>query len=106
MNLTHPLTLGYLASWIVATRHALKPATRHLRSWRVAAILLTLGLASLLAAQRIGSSIDSDGFLHEPFFLIGSGSLLSLAGSALALLLLLRRLFSKGAASDDRRQSI
>ena len=103
MKLPNLFFIGYLASWILATRNALTAKVRHLWAWRVSAILLTVGLASLFAARRIGSSIDKDGFLHEPFFLIGSGSLLSLTGMCLTFALLLRGLFSKKAAQSDQR---
>ena len=75
--------------WIVATGCSVQRNMRNLVAWRLSAVVLTVGFSFLTAAKLIGSSIDSEGFLHEPFFLIGSGSLLVLAGSCVALLLLL-----------------
>lgn len=104
MNLTNPIVLAYLASWLLSTRNALTPTVRRRRAWRVAAVLLTIGLTALTAAQMIGFYLDQDGFLHEPFFLIGSGSLLSLAGSGITLLLLLLGLFSRLFAKPEKSQ--
>jgi len=104
MNLTNPIVFAYLASWLHATRNALTPTVRRLRAWRVAAVLLTIGLTALTAAEMIGFYLDKDGFLHEPFFLIGSGSLLSLAGLGITLLLLVLCFFSRNSVQTDESQ--
>lgn len=104
MNQIDSIVLAYLASWILSTRNALTPTVRNQRVWRVAAVLLTIGLTALTAAQMIGSSLDKDGFLHEPFYLIGSGSLLSLAGSGITFLLVLLGLFSRLCAKLEKGQ--
>ena len=105
MNMPDLLYIGCLASWILATRRALTSKVRNRRAWRFTAVLLTAGLASLLTARCLGSSIDKDGFLHEPFFLIGSGSLLSVAGSCITSGLILRGLFCQGNARGDKSQA-
>ncbi|MCX6848350.1 MAG: DUF3955 domain-containing protein [Verrucomicrobia bacterium] len=105
MSLPYLFFIGYLACWILAMRNPLKSQVRNRGAWRFTAVLLTVGLASLLAARCIGSSIDKDGYLQEPFFLIGGGSLLSLAGSCLTLGLLLRGLFCRGEAPKDKSQA-
>lgn len=48
---------------------------------QVAVSLLFLGSLCLIAFQLIGSSIDSDGMLHEPFALIPIGLWLIVAGA-------------------------
>lgn len=96
MPLSSVLFIGYLACWILAMRNALKATVRSRGAWRFAAVLVTVGLGELFAARCIGSSLDAEGFLKEPFFLIGSGSLLALGGSCLALGLWLRGLFGRG----------
>jgi Protein of unknown function (DUF3955) len=42
--------------------------------------LLLLGFVLLIAFRYIGSSIDQDGFLHEPFALLPVGWLLVILG--------------------------
>lgn len=79
--------IGYVLAWLWATVNAFRPKTRFLRAWRACAVVLTAGLSMLLASFFIGSSLDEQGYLHEPFFLIALGSLLSLAGLGLAVLL-------------------
>ena len=48
---------------------------------RIGLTLLLLGLGLLAAFQFIGSSIDQDGFLHEPFALLPVGWLFVLSGA-------------------------
>ena len=48
---------------------------------QVAVSLLFLGSLCLIAFHLIGSSIDSDGMLHEPFALISIGLWLIVAGA-------------------------
>ena len=88
----------YLACWFLSARNALMSGARNRRLWLLTALLLTVGLGSLTAAWFIGSYVDEEGWLHEPFFLIGGGTLLSLAGSFITGVLLLLGLFRRGAA--------
>ncbi|WP_238719646.1 DUF3955 domain-containing protein [Nitratireductor alexandrii] len=59
-------------------------------------VLLVAGLACLVAFRLIGSDVDENGILREPFFLLPIGSLLVLVGFAglagMAVSRLLRRL--------------
>jgi hypothetical protein len=48
---------------------------------RIGLTLLLLGLGLLAAFRFIGSSVDQDGFLHEPFALLPVGWLLVLSGA-------------------------
>ena len=62
-------------------------------------ILLAIGLAGiggLLLFQIIGSTIDEDGILHEPFFLIPVSYLLMVLGFGGAALLGLRHVLRRG----------
>lgn len=54
-------------------------------SYSISITLLVLGMISFLTNILIGSYIDKDGFLHEPFALIPIGYLLFLTGSLLGL---------------------
>ena len=47
-----------------------------------AVFLVVAGGACLFAANWIGSSVDAEGFLHEPFALIALGSLSVALGAA------------------------
>jgi len=105
MSLPYLFFIGYLACWILATRNAMKSQVRNRGGWRFTAVLLTAGLGALFAARCIGSSLDAEGFVQEPFFLIGGGSLLCVAGSCLTLGLLLRGLFYRGEAQGDKGQT-
>lgn len=81
--------IGYVVAWLFATANAFRPRVRFLRAWRVCAIVLTIGLSMLLGSRLIGGSLDERGVLHEPFALVALGSLISLAGLAVAILLAL-----------------
>ena len=93
------LTTGYLVCWILSTRYALMRGGRNRRVWGFAAGMLTVGLCSLAAAWCIGSHLDSEGFLVEPFFLIGGGALLSLAGSLITGVMLVVGGIRRGVAA-------
>ena len=54
-------------------------------------IFIVLGLACLAAFRIIGSSVDENGMLHEPFALLPIGFLLLVAGALFAVVSLLRR---------------
>ncbi len=47
---------------------------------RLPEALIFLGFASLLAKSLIGSHVDEEGWLHEPFFLIPTGFFLVAIG--------------------------
>lgn len=56
------------------------------------AVLLAASLASIVGYQLIGSSVDEDGTLHEPFALIPLAWIFGLAGGVLVATAGLRRL--------------
>lgn len=53
---------------------------------RIGVLVATIGLVCLLAFRLIGSSLDQDGFLQEPFGLLPIGYLLVVAGALVALI--------------------
>ncbi|AUZ81046.1 DUF3955 domain-containing protein [Aeromonas caviae] len=55
------------------------------------ALLILAGLGCFLAFNLLGSTLDAQGFLHEPFALLPLGYLLLFTGMALSLLPLLRK---------------
>lgn len=78
-----------LCAWMVIHDRA------HRLWWIVSATLLGLGIACFIALNVIGTHIDDQGILHEPFALIPIGYLLSLAGVLSVLLrIVLNRLQS------------
>lgn len=103
MNLPNLFFLAFVLCWFLALRITLFARPRHPRTWRTTTVLLTIGLSLVTSAKWIGSTVDEQGFLHEPFFLIGSGSLLNLAGMILTIVLLLLGLFSPKTASAEER---
>lgn len=52
--------------------------------------LMVMGIGSFMAFSLIGSSLDKQGFLHEPFALLPLGYLLLLTGAGLTFLGLIR----------------
>jgi hypothetical protein len=52
----------------------------------VGLVLLATGLASLLGYFWLGASIDSQGFVHEPFFLLPIGYGLIAVGTLLCII--------------------
>lgn len=58
-------------------------------------VLLALGGACLLAFNLIGSTIDAQGFLHEPFGLIPIGWLLIFVGTLTGLAWLARTILRR-----------
>ncbi|MFD0326089.1 MULTISPECIES: DUF3955 domain-containing protein [Lysobacter] len=73
--------------------HSQEPAMIRLFSLSTLSLaLLALGGGCLLAFGLIGSTIDEQGFLHEPFALLPIGWLLIFAGALLAILAGLRTL--------------
>lgn len=81
--------IGFVLSWLLAVTNSFRPRVSFRRAWRVAATLLTIGLSLLVTFCSLGSTIDEQGFLHEPFPLLAIGSLLSFTGLVLAFLLAL-----------------
>ncbi|MBW8809902.1 MAG: DUF3955 domain-containing protein [Lysobacter sp.] len=61
--------------------------------------LLALGCACLLAFNLIGSTIDAQGMLHEPFGLIPIGWLLIVIGAVTGTIAVARRLW-RGRSRD------
>lgn len=62
---------------------------------RAGAIVVALGAAFLMTFLIIGSSIDENGILHEPFALLPIGYLLLFLGTLLTLLGLLISFINK-----------
>ncbi|BBM02568.1 DUF3955 domain-containing protein [Microbulbifer sp. GL-2] len=58
---------------------------------KLGGLLIFLGGLSLLAFRLIGSNVDSDGTLHEPFALLPLGFLLLIVGIIMAVTGLVRR---------------
>jgi hypothetical protein len=57
---------------------------------RIGLTLLLLGCALLLGFRLAGSSIDENGFLHEPFALLPTGWLLVLVGATCTVAAMIR----------------
>ena len=62
----------------------------------IGALLLLAGLGCFVAFNFAGTTVDAQGFLHEPFALLPLGYLLLFIGMVLTLRPLLRRLLVKG----------
>lgn len=60
------------------------------RLMNTGATLPLIGIGCLLAFHLIGSTVERDGLLREPFPLLPIGWLLIIVGGAMALLALLR----------------
>jgi hypothetical protein len=63
---------------------------------KTGALLILAGLGCFLAFNLLGSTLDAQGFLHEPFALLPLGYLLLFIGMVLSLRPLLRRALAKG----------
>ena len=63
--------------------------TRKAKMNMISIILLVIGAICFLAKSLIGSEIDSDGVLHEPFFLIPIGYLFLFSGIISILIVLI-----------------
>jgi hypothetical protein len=57
---------------------------------KLAALFTALGMISLISFNLLGSYVDSQGYLHEPFGLLPIGFLFIFIGILLALLSVLR----------------
>ncbi|WP_324029176.1 DUF3955 domain-containing protein [Aeromonas caviae] len=54
-------------------------------------LLILAGLGCFLAFNLLGSTLDAQGFLHEPFALLPLGYLLLFTGMVLTVIPLLRK---------------
>ncbi|MNV68980.1 hypothetical protein D3C71_1618580 [compost metagenome] len=59
---------------------------REINMVRVGVLLVVLGFIALITFRLMGSSIDADGFLREPFALLPIGFLLVVVGCVTALI--------------------
>ncbi len=57
----------------------------------IGALLILAGLGCFLAFNLRGSTLDAQGFLHEPFALLPLGYLLLFTGMVLTVIPLLRK---------------
>lgn len=62
----------------------------------IGALLILAGLGCFVAFNLFGTTVDAQGFLHEPFALLPLGYLLLFTGMVLSLRPLLRRALAKG----------
>lgn len=62
---------------------------------RIGLFVAAIGLVCLLSFRIIGSSVDPDGFLREPFGLLPIGYLLVFVGALVAFLGFIRLLIAK-----------
>lgn len=69
-----------LSGWMIIHDKA------HRLWWIISATLLGFGIACFIALTLIGSDVDEEGLLHEPFALIPIGYLLCFAGILSVLL--------------------
>ena len=72
---------------------------------KLAALFTVLGVISLISFQLIGSYVDSQGYLHEPFGLLPIGFLFIFMGILLALFGALRALCRQKRAKADKPAS-
>ena len=69
--------------------------TRRARMNLISIILLLIGAGCFFASAMIGSTIDSQGILHEPFFLIPIGYLFLFAGLIMLVVTFIRKILKK-----------
>ncbi|MFQ2412073.1 DUF3955 domain-containing protein [Aeromonas caviae] len=62
----------------------------------IGALLILAGLGCFVAFNLLGTTVDTQGFLHEPLALLPLGYLLLFIGMVLSLRPLLRRALAKG----------
>ena len=62
----------------------------------IGALLILAGLGCFVAFNLLGTTVDAQGFLHEPIALLPLGYLLLFTGMVLSLRPLLRRALAKG----------
>ncbi|GJA55120.1 hypothetical protein KAM348_25430 [Aeromonas caviae] len=68
---------------------------------KIGALLILAGLGCFLAFNLLGSTLDAQGFLHEPFALLPLGYLLLFTGMVLTLIPLLKRVLCKGHTKEQ-----
>lgn len=68
---------------------------------KTGALLILAGLGCFLVFNLLGTTVDAQGFLHEPFALLPLGYLLLFTGMVLSLLPLLRRVLCKGRTKEQ-----
>ncbi|MFD1670671.1 DUF3955 domain-containing protein [Agrilactobacillus yilanensis] len=68
---------------------------RRARFNMISILLIVIGLGCFLAKTIIGSSLDSNGILHEPFFLIPIGYLFLVSGIVVTLISLVIKYLKK-----------
>ncbi|OEG06313.1 hypothetical protein BFG06_19080 [Aeromonas caviae] len=68
---------------------------------KIGALLILAGLGCFLAFNLLGSTLDAQGFLHEPFALLPLGYLLLFTGMVLTLIPLLKRVLCKGRTKEQ-----
>lgn len=68
---------------------------------KMGALLILAGLGCFLAFNLVGSTLDAQGMLHEPFALLPLGNLLIFMGLGLGLLPALRSGLRRGRAKGD-----
>lgn len=56
------------------------------KSFKIATVFLSVGIICLVLFELIGSKVEKDGILNEPFFLIPVGSVMVLISVMLYLL--------------------
>ena len=56
------------------------------KSFKIATVFLSVGIICLVLFELIGSKVEKDGILNEPFFLIPVGSVMVLISVVLYLL--------------------
>lgn len=69
---------------------------------RIGVFFVAIGFSCLLAFRLIGSSIDPNGFIQEPFGLLPIGYLLVFVGALVALIGYIRLLISRRRAQKSR----
>ncbi|MBI9110669.1 DUF3955 domain-containing protein [Maridesulfovibrio ferrireducens] len=68
---------------------------KHLISFKTSLFFICVSIACAIAFNTIGSTIDSEGILHEPFALIPIGWLFFLLGILVGIVCVVQWLWSK-----------
>jgi hypothetical protein len=72
---------------------------------KLAALFTALGVISLISFNLLGSYVDSQGYLHEPFGLLPIGFLFIFMGILLALLSVLRAFYRQRRTKAEKQAS-
>jgi Protein of unknown function (DUF3955) len=80
---------------LLSTRQAFM-ARRDRLYWRICAGLLWLGVACLIAKLLVGSTVDAEGVLHEPFFLLPFAYFCIFLGILMSILIIIWRNINRG----------